>query len=396
MARLKIALIGAGRRGKAAHLPVITKMSDTYDLVAVCDMDSQNAIDTASQVGANAYTNVRDLVAKEAVDVADVVTPSGSHHAVACFLADHGIHVLCETPLAVTLPLADMMIESARKNNVKLEIAENYYRAPVERLKMQVIQSGAVGDVSRLYRIFYEGGYHGMSLLRTIAGAQPVSVMGISHSSPVAPITDRMKRHHEQERWSQGIIDFDNGVIALMMYSNVIHARALGRGKAGISQIDGTKGTIVGEEVYVVPADELQKGAQAEAYAPQRQTVEVEGARVLKALTVELPEGVVTWTNPFARYGVNEGEVAIADELASIANAVTEDVAPEYGAQAGRLDQEMNIAMAQSGLFDRQTIPLPLKDLTQYEAQQHDTFEQQHGCKPDDIEQVIDVSFERR
>ena len=41
--------------------------------------------------------------------------------------------ILCETPITVTLPTADLIIERAKANNVKLEIAENYYRVPRER-----------------------------------------------------------------------------------------------------------------------------------------------------------------------------------------------------------------------------------------------------------------------
>jgi predicted dehydrogenase len=44
------------------------------------------------------------------------------------------------------------MIAAAARNRVTLEVAENYYRAPVERLKSAVIAAGAIGRVSRLHR----------------------------------------------------------------------------------------------------------------------------------------------------------------------------------------------------------------------------------------------------
>ena len=43
MSKLNIALIGAGRRGAGAHLPVIAKLTDVYNLVAICDMDESTA-----------------------------------------------------------------------------------------------------------------------------------------------------------------------------------------------------------------------------------------------------------------------------------------------------------------------------------------------------------------
>ena len=177
--------------------------------------------------------------AQEELDVVDITVPGVAHHAIACFIADAGVHILCETPIAVTLPTADLMIESAKTNNVKLEIAENYYRAPRERFLSKVIAADVIGTVARIYRIFYEGGYHGMSMLRLRAGGEPKSALGITQTTPVIPIIDRMKRHHTSERWSLGFIEFDTNATALMVYSNVIHARSLGRGQTGISQIDG-------------------------------------------------------------------------------------------------------------------------------------------------------------
>jgi predicted dehydrogenase len=67
MARLRLALIGAGRRGRGAHLPVITRMTDRFELVAVGDVDPAAAA-VAEEYGARAYTSLRDLVTKERPD----------------------------------------------------------------------------------------------------------------------------------------------------------------------------------------------------------------------------------------------------------------------------------------------------------------------------------------
>ena len=96
---LNIALVGAGRRGAGAHLPVIAKLKDTYNLVAICDMEQDAAEKYARQYGANAYTNVRDLVEKEDLDVVDITVPGQAHHTIACFIADHGVHIVLRHPL---------------------------------------------------------------------------------------------------------------------------------------------------------------------------------------------------------------------------------------------------------------------------------------------------------
>ena len=395
MSKLNIALIGAGRRGGGAHLPVIAKLKDVYNLVAICDIDEEVATRYAKEYGATPYTNVRDLVAQEQLDVVDITVPGVAHHAIACFMADAGVHILCETPIAVTLPTADLMIERAKANNVKLEIAENYYRVPRERFLSKVIEADVIGDVARIYRIFHEGGYHGMSMLRLRAGGEPKSALGITQTTPVIPIIDRMKRHHTSERWSLGFIEFDNNATALMVYSNVIHARSLGRGQTGISQIDGSKGTIVGEDIYVTPADQLESGARGVAYRPKRTTIDMDGLDVIEKISLELPDQTVTWENPLKNYRLPEGRIAVADELLSIATAVLNDTEPEYGAARGRQDQEMNIAMSESGKRSRETITFPLTDLTETEQGTHESYEKQYGHPIEDIEAGIDTFFPR-
>ena len=396
MSKLNIALIGAGRRGGGSHLPVIAKLKDVYNLVAICDIDEETVTRYAKQYGANPYTNVRDLVAQEELDVVDITVPGVAHHAIACFMADAGVHILCETPIAVTLPTSDMMIESAKANNVKLEISENYYRAPRERFLSKVIEAGIIGDVARIYRIFYEGGYHGMSMLRLRAGGEPKSALGITQTSPIIPIIDRMKRNHSSEKWSLGFIEFDNNVTALMVYSNVIHARSLGRGQTGISQIDGSKGTIVGDDIYVTPTADLQSGAKGIAHRAKRTTINVDGVDVIEKIELELPEQTVTWENPFKHYPLSEGQISVADELLSIATAVLNDTEPEYGAALGRQDQEMNIAMNESGKRSRETILFPLTELTETERNTHESYQKQHGHPIEDVEAGIDTFFPRR
>ncbi|HEX30998.1 TPA: Gfo/Idh/MocA family oxidoreductase [Candidatus Poribacteria bacterium] len=395
MDKLKLALIGAGRRGAGAYLPVIPKMDDVFDFVAICDINPQTAQSFAERHGVNAYTSVRDLVAREKVDVAVLTVPGDAHHPISCFLSEHGVHQLVETPIAITLPLADLMMETARRNGVKIEVAVNYSRAPARRFTLKVIEDGVIGKVSRIYRIFQEGGYHGMSLLRKLAGADPVSILGISHTTPILPITDRMKRYHTEERWTLGYIDFANGVAALMCYSNVIHARSLGRGQVSITQIDGSAGTIVGEDVYVVPEERLQSGAVAEKHSPRRITKEIDGVKVLQSIEMELPDRTIRWENPFSRYPITEGQVAVADELMSIARAVLNDTEPEYGAAAGRLDQEMNIAMIESGRGGRRSVSFPLREMTEYERQVHRRYQDKYGHPPEEWEALVDVMFPR-
>ncbi len=62
--------------------------------------------------------------------------------------AQHGVHVLCEKPIATTLEDARAMIASCERAQVKLMIAYPpvRYNTPVLRVK-EMVERGAVGEV---------------------------------------------------------------------------------------------------------------------------------------------------------------------------------------------------------------------------------------------------------
>jgi predicted dehydrogenase len=301
--------------------------------------------------------------------------------------------------------MADLMIDAAQRNHVKLEVSEQYHRRAINRFIARVIEAGVIGDVGRLYRIFYEGGYHGMSMLRLLAGGQPVSILGISHHTPVVPITDNMLRHHTVERLAHSYLEFDNGVAAFMIYSNVIHAGALGRRAMRISQIDGSTGSIVDNTVYYTRPADYENGAFATPYQPQTIYREVNGLRVLDRIALELPDRTVEWVNPYADWGVGEenrpgdyyrASIDGVDQLMSIANAVLNDTEPTYGAAAARLDQEMTLAATESALMNKQLLTFPLRTPSQAEEQIHERFKATYGYAYDQIEPLLDVWYPRQ
>ncbi len=397
--KLKLALIGLGRRGRSSHLPIYPRLKDVFEFVAVCDKEEEVLREVAEEYGVNAYTSVRDLVEGEELDVVDVVVPGDAHHPICCFLADAGINIIVETPVSVTRPMTDMMIEAAARNNVKLEVAENYHRVPMARFQAKVIDSGVIGEVGRIYRIFHEGGYHGMSMLRLLAGSPPKSILGVTHVTDVVPIIDRMKRHHSQENCSTSFLEFENGAAATMIYSNVIHARSLGRKNIGIAQIDGTRGAIVENTVYFTDPETYQDGAIAAAYEPQRAFIEVEGRQVLESISLELPGQEIVWENPYAHLGVGENNgrgVDMADQLMSIANAVLHDIEPTYGVQEARLDQEMSLAASESALLDKQPLAFPLRTPSEAEERIQERFKETYGYDYTDTEPLLDVFYPRR
>ncbi|MEO7865926.1 MAG: Gfo/Idh/MocA family oxidoreductase, partial [Sphingomicrobium sp.] len=82
-------------------------------LAAVCDIVPERAQAFGEKYGVASTTNLDDLLAKEDVDVACILTPSGLHHDHCLSAAAAGKHVLVEKPMALTVAECEEMIVAA-------------------------------------------------------------------------------------------------------------------------------------------------------------------------------------------------------------------------------------------------------------------------------------------
>jgi predicted dehydrogenase len=79
----------------------------------------------------------------------------------------------------------------------------------------------------------------------------------------------------------------------------------------------------------------------------------------------------VRWENPFRPtqqgHGVqwHDDEIGVAGCLLSLVDAVRNNTEPTYGAQQGRLDQEIILAIRQSSLDGGRPVQLPMDPAAQ-------------------------------
>ena len=92
----------------------------------------------------------RHALADPALDAVDICLPHDLHGIVAVAAADAGKHILCEKPIAATLPEADAMIAAADQAGVVLMIAENERFLPLSHTIRDLIRAGAIGQTSPL------------------------------------------------------------------------------------------------------------------------------------------------------------------------------------------------------------------------------------------------------
>lgn len=404
MSRLKYALIGYGRRGRA-HLETVAALKETFEIVAVCDAHPASAEEGAAHFNVNAYTDVREMVDCEKPDVCDVVVPAELHHVVSCYLSRCGIHHNVETPLAPTLGLMDLMIDSAARHGVKLQTSENFPFVPVEQFVCKLIRENVIGPVHKCYRLFSTTGYHGLAAIRCRLDATPIAVSSISHTMPVTPYVDHAKRDFRTESLEFYAVDFNNGSIGIAMVGN--KNSRLGRnplvgfetcGERGTIVTNGNQGASGGETVNVcTDADIAERAGQASTYEFQR---EYAASNVIKRIYVELPAelgGTIEWENPYLEAGLQERNISLATMLDGIGRAVWEDTDPLWTGEMGRADQEMVLAARRSIGMDRRPVALPLPPDPSEEEAFDRNFEQRFGVHPrEDLEQALAVNFKAR
>ncbi len=369
MKRLKIAVVGTGGRA-SAHLSTIPKLEPIYQLVGVCDIDSERATETAQRLSVSGYTDIETLIEMESPDVILITVGPDGHHVITEIAASHGVHVITETPISTTLPCADRMINAAAQYGVKLEVAENVWRWPHERLKRKIVDAGLIGEITHAHLWYTSGSYHGMNAIRTLVQSQAVRVVG--HAKEIGGSS-----------WEVGVVEFENGVSLIYEMPT--------RRRGNYWEIDGTEGSIVGNELL------LYRDTGAETYPIETVTTEVEGVTVVDHARVDTDPPVI-WENPLKAFGLADADdVARGTELHSIYRAVVEPIKPEYGAVNGRTDQEILIAIRESARTGGQPIDLPLTEITGYEENLHQEYRERYGVDPfDPIEKLKDILFPQR
>jgi predicted dehydrogenase len=144
MAKINFAIIGCGRIAQR-HAEHIAKYGN---LVAVCDIIEAKADEIAHKYGAKAYTSVDALLStSQNIDVVSICSPNGLHaeHSIKALKA--GYHVLCEKPMAISVPDCGEMIKAAEHANRRLfAIKQNRFNPPVEAVKA-AIESGKMGKI---------------------------------------------------------------------------------------------------------------------------------------------------------------------------------------------------------------------------------------------------------
>lgn len=135
--------------GKIAHkfAQDLTKVKHAR-LLAVASSSSGRAQEFATVYGApHAYGSYEGILECPDLDVVYIATPHNLHHSNTLLCLQKGIAVLCEKPFAIHARHAVEMIEMARLQDTFLMEALWTRFLPVTEKALELIESGAIGEV---------------------------------------------------------------------------------------------------------------------------------------------------------------------------------------------------------------------------------------------------------
>lgn len=127
--RLGVIGLGIGEHHAREYLKL-----EGVQVVAVADIACERAQQVARRYGiAHAYTSGPQMLGNEKLDAVSICTTPRSHHELVLAAAEHGLHILCEKPMAPSLAECDDMIAACKRAGVTLLLGFKKRSSPAFR-----------------------------------------------------------------------------------------------------------------------------------------------------------------------------------------------------------------------------------------------------------------------
>ncbi|MFM7583207.1 MAG: gfo/Idh/MocA family oxidoreductase, partial [Caldilinea sp.] len=260
------------------------------------------------------------------------------------------------------------------QRGLKIEVAEQFHRRPLEQIKLALIRAGLFGQVHTSFNDFAGHGYHGVSVLRSYLGfdARPVQVLGLVRDYPLAAHWSRLAgtRGERRETQEHGLIEFEGGRLGHYLWTSVGYDSAARWWRSSRFLAERGMGITVGVNLEVQEwLSLIAPGGEAPHFITVERRWERNDGGALVAMVAHtgLPEQpVVLWENPFRPAVKGQGvqwhddEIGVAGCLLSLVEAVRTGSEPSYGPQQARLDQELTLAIRLSSRAGGMPLSLPL------------------------------------
>ena len=141
---LRIGMIGPGGMGKA-HIERIHTVISGGRVVAVSDVNPDNAAAVAEQIGGTAFATSAELIASPDVDAIMIASYGPAHKPDVIAAVEAGKYVFCEKPLAFDHGSAQAMTDAVERAGVVNQVGLVLRHAPVFNLLKDLVEDPASG-----------------------------------------------------------------------------------------------------------------------------------------------------------------------------------------------------------------------------------------------------------
>ena len=244
---MKYALIGCGRIA-TNHIKAV--LNNHLEFAAVCDVVPEQMENLLAKYELNReesihrYTDYREMIEKEQPELVGIATESGIHAQIALYCIDHGVNVIIEKPMAMSIEDANEIIRRSEEKGVKVSAChQNRFNVAVQQMR-KALEAGRFGKLSHgsihvrwnRNQDYYDqakwrgtwaqdGGalmnqcIHGIDLLRWMMGGEIDEVYGVT----------RQQFHHylEAEDIGMAVIKFKNGAVATIEGTTNVYPKNL-------------------------------------------------------------------------------------------------------------------------------------------------------------------------
>jgi len=143
---MRAAIIGIGAIARL-HARALGDIAGVELVAATCrTQDKGEAF--AREFGCRWYGDTDAMLARERPDFVTVATPSGAHLDAVLAAARHGVHVICEKPLEISLDRIDRMLEATRQAGVTLGAIFPQRFNPVVQMVHAAAAAGRFGPLA--------------------------------------------------------------------------------------------------------------------------------------------------------------------------------------------------------------------------------------------------------
>ena len=148
---MRYALIGCGRIA-TNHVKAV--INNNLELTAVCDviLDQMEKLlekhDLNEDNSIKRYTDYRQMIEENELDLIGIATESGCHAEIALYCIEHGINLIIEKPIAMSIQDADEIIKRSEEKGVKVSAChQNRFNVAVQEMR-KAVEAGRFGKLS--------------------------------------------------------------------------------------------------------------------------------------------------------------------------------------------------------------------------------------------------------